>query len=158
MAGAVLLGVAKMEKSEAQPGVRVIASLYTDEFGSDQEVGSYFFDKYGDYELIGVIQDKPAAEGKVWVEWLEGDCNDEESEVGVELLALESSKPQMEEEFEKAKQIIRNKMEKIAELINEAGELAIDSRAKDLQSMYKECAPLINAMDSNGWNSSSWNC
>lgn len=152
-----------MKKSDAQPGTKVLASYSGayEEYG-DEEVIAYRYDGEGeDYgTLVGVIRTKKASPGHVWVKWIEGDYReqlDEETEVDLNLLILESERSAIEQEFKNVSKEIKAKMKEAADLVNEAGKLAKKAHA-ELQSMYDACRPLINAMDNNGWRSSSWGC
>ena len=49
-------------------------------------------------------------------------------------------------------------MNEAAALVNEAGKLAKKAHVESLESMYSAVSPLVNAMDNNGWRSSSWSC
>lgn len=153
-----------MKKSEAKPGTKVLASYSAayEEYG-DGEIIPYRYDGDGeDYgSLTGVIRTKEASPGKVWVKWIEGDyldsLDEEESEVDLKLLILESDRSAIEQEFKKVSKEIKEKMKEAAKCVSEAGKLAKSAHA-NLQSMYDECRPLIDAMDNNGWRSSSWGC
>jgi|SRR5579885_801439 len=148
-----------MRKADATPGTKVIATLHTDEWGDDQHVGPYVVEEYDDYTLVGVIRSKEARPGYVWVKWIEGELTDEEDqEVELKVLALESERSQMEKEFKETSKLIKEKMKEAAKLVVEAGKLADKAHAKSLESMYDVCRPLIDAMDDNGWRSSSWGC
>ena len=147
-----------MKKSDAKPGTKVLASYDNDEY-SDEELIPYVYDSYGESTMVGVIRSQPASAGKVWVKWIEGNlADDEDQEVSLDILTLESARPGMEEEFKAAAAQVKEKMEEAAKLVNEAGKLAVKAHAKSLADMYGAVTPLVNAMDKNGWRSSSWNC
>lgn len=149
-----------MKKSEAKPGTKVIASFDNDEYADSNELISYVYDSYGDSTLVGVIRSKTATPGKVWVKWIEGEWSDDEDdqEVDIAVLTLESERSGMEKEFKAATSEIKEKMKEAAKLVNEAGKLARKAHAKSLGDMYDAVSPLVNAMDNNGWRSSSWSC
>lgn len=142
-----------------KPGDRVLASMSNHEW-SDNEIISYCVDEYADYILTGTVLDKkPTQQGFVVVEWDDSDSNHEgEEEVDPELLVLESDKDQLDIEFEVAQKAIEEKMKEAALLVEEAGQMANQAHARSLESLYEACSPLINAMDNNGWRSSSWGC
>lgn len=146
-----------MKKSDLTPGTAVLASVNDDEWG-DNEIIEYRFDEYDDYTLTGVVVDKPAKDGHVIVLWDENDWDYEEEEVEIKLLTLASDRSEIEKEFKSVSKEIKEKMKEAARLVNEAGKLAKKAHAKSLESMYDASAPLVNAMDNNGWRSSSWGC
>lgn len=149
-----------MKKSEAKPGVRVIASLiWPDYHGYEPAyVGTYYPNSYGENVLTGVILDKEAAKGSVVVQWDE-DCerDEEEEEVEIEVLSLESDKNELEKEFKVAEKAIKEKIKEAAKLVKEANKMAQEAGAPHLESMHVT-GELVNAMDDSGWRSSSWNC
>lgn len=153
-----------MKKSDAKPGTKVLASYSSayEEY-SDGEIIAYRYDGEGeDYgSLVGVIRTKEASPGHVWVKWIEGDyldsLDEEESEVDLKILILESERSDIEQEFKKVSKEIKEKMKEAARLVNDAGKLAKKAHA-ELASMYDAARPLVDAMDNNGWRSSSWGC
>jgi len=153
-----------MKKSDAKPGTKVLASYAPayEEY-TDETIIAYRYDGEGeDYgSLVGVVRTKEAAPGKVWVKWIEGDyldsLDEDESEIDLKLLILESERSTIEQEFKKVSKEIKEKMKEAAKAVNEAGKLAKSAHAS-LQSMYDEVRPLVDAMDNNGWRSSSWGC
>lgn len=148
-----------MKKSEAKPGVKVIASISYNEWGDVDPLTPYFIADYDDETtLIGVIRSREAQAGHVWVKWIEGQFEEDEEEVDIKLLTLESDRDKIEQEFKKVSKEIKEKMKTAADLVKEAGKLARKAHAKSLQDMYDVCSPLIDAMDDNGWRSSSWGC
>lgn len=148
-----------MNKKDLKPGDRVLASMSDYEWG-DHELIPYCVDEYDDYTLHGTVLDRKSAQrGFVVVKWDENDFDrEEEEEVDPELLVLESEKDQLTTEFKVAQKAIEEKMKEAAALVKEAGQMATDAHARSLQSLYKACRPLVNAMDNNGWRSSSWGC
>ena len=151
-----------MKKSEAKPGTKVLASYAGayDEW-SDEQVINYRYDEGEEYgALVGVIRTKEAKAGHVWVKWIEGDYRenlDDEMEVDLKILILESERGSIEQEFKKVSKEIESKMKEAAKLVNEAGKLAKQAHSS-LEGMYDATSPLIDAMDNNGWRSSSWGC
>lgn len=148
-----------MKKSEAKPGTKVIATYqYGDEYSDDTEEGvvQYTANEYDDYTLIGVIRSQEAAAGKVWVKWIEGELTEEDDrEVELKVLSLESERSQLDKEFKEVERLIQAKMKEAAKLLSEAGKMA---KPRRLASMYDAVRPLVDAMDNNGWRSSSWGC
>lgn len=149
-----------MKKSECPPGTKVIAALqYGDEYSDDEpEVVKYTFDEYDDYTLVGVVRSKAASAGKVWVKWIEGERSDEEEEVSLKVLSLESEKDSLEKEFKAAEKVIKEKIKEAALIVKEANKMAQKAGARSLQDMYEAASPLVDAMDASGWRSSSWGC
>lgn len=147
-----------MKKSDLVPGTKVIVSFNDEEY-SDHEMIMYY--PYSDdYNIAtGVVLDKPAPAGKVFVKWGENDQDlDDEEEVDIKLLTLDSDRSKIEQEFKDVTKQVKEKMKAAADLIHEAHKLAKKGHAKSLESMYDATAPLIGAMDSSGWRSSSWGC
>lgn len=152
-----------MRKSDAKPGAKVLATYAPayEEY-TDEEIVEYRYDPESYSDLVGVIRSKEAKPGHVWVKWIEGQYldslnEDSETEVDIKILMLESDRSNIEQEFKKVSKDIKDKMKEAAVLINEAGKLARSARVP-LGSMYDETRPLVNAMDNNGWRSSSWGC
>jgi len=147
-------------KNKFEPGTKIIASiLYPEEWSDEEEkVVKYTLDDYGDYTMIGVVRSQPASAGKVWVKWIEGERTGEEEEVDVKVLSLESSKNDLEKEFKVVEKQIKEKMKEAAKLVKEANKMAKAAGARNLESLYEAAGPLVSAMDSSGWHSSSWGC
>jgi len=147
-----------MKKSDAKPGTKVIASIcFDDRYGGGEHLGPYKYNEYDENNLVGVIRSKEATPGHVWVKWIEGDFDQEEEEVDLKILMLESDRAQIEKDFKQVSKEIKDKMKEAAKIVNEAGKLA-RSVHSTLQEMYDATNPLVDAMDNNGWHSSSWNC
>jgi len=146
-----------MKKSDLKPGTAVLASVSDYEWG-DREIINFVHNGYDDYTLTGVVVDKPAATGCVMVLWDENDFDYGEEVVEIKLLTLASDRSSIESEFKNFQVEIKEKLKEAAKLINEAGELADKAHAKSLESMHEATSPLVNAMDNNGWRSSSWGC
>lgn len=141
-----------------KPGTKVFASVDDDEYDGG-DIIKFIFDEYDDYTLVGEVMDKPASEDHVWVKWEENDhVFDDEMEVETALLTLACDIPSIEQDFKTYQKEIKEKMKEAAKLVKEAGKLAEKAHAKSLESMYEACRPLVNAMDQNGWRSSSWGC
>lgn len=156
-----------MKKSEAKPGTKVLATYAPayEEY-TDEEIVKYSYDPEGYGDMLGVIRSKEAQPGHVWVKWIEGEYLDSldvegeecETEVDIKILTLESERDQIEKEFKDLQKQIKEKMKEAAKLVNEAGELAEKAHARSLESLWDASHPLIDAMDANGWRSSSWGC
>lgn len=149
-----------MKKSEAKPGTKVIATYeYGDEYGDDTpSIVPYSAVVYDDYTLIGVIRSKEASAGRVWVKWIEGprvDDGEDDEEVELKVLSLESERSQLDQEFKETVKLVKEKMQEAAKLVNEAGKLV---KPRRLERMSEAVNPLVDAMDNNGWRSSSWGC
>lgn len=148
-----------MKKSELKPGTRIMACLPREEW-SDEKIVKYYHDEWDEHVLLGVIIDKPARTGKIWVAWDESDHTDdgEEQEINIDILTLESERSALATEFSAYSKEILHKMKEAAKLVNEAGKLSKKAHASSLKSMFEATRPLVSAMDSNGWRSSSWGC
>jgi predicted phage-related endonuclease len=64
----------------------------------------------------------------------------------------------LEKEYKVVEKKIKNKLKEAAKLITEANSLAEDVNAGSLANMYDAIDPLYAAMDSSGWNTSSFSC
>jgi len=154
-----------MKKSEAKPGVKVLASYAGayDEY-TDEMIIPYRYDGDGeDYgSLVGVVRTKEASAGKVWVKWIEGQyldsLDEDESEIDLKLLTLESERSSIEQDFKKVSKEIKEKMKEAGKLVKEANDLAVKARLGNLAALYEASGPLVDAMDNAGWRSSSWGC
>ena len=78
--------------------------------------------------------------------------------VDVILLTLASDIPALEKEFKIAMKAVKEKVKEAAALVKEANKMALEAHAKSLESLSDVSQPLVNAMDSAGWHSSSWGC
>lgn len=90
----------------------------------------------------------------VAIEWADGTL----SKVNVHDLTPTLS---AEEEFKALQVVIGEKFAAAAALIEEANQLAEEAGhdpVGDNYDFYDQVRPLVNAMDSAGWNSSSWSC
>lgn len=63
----------------------------------------------------------------------------------------------LESEYSNLHKAILEKINIAAELINDAGEIAV-SGGRDLIDMYDAVRPLMLALDNNGWSTSSMRC
>jgi hypothetical protein len=94
----------------------------------------------------------------VWVKWIEGprvDDGEDDEEVELKVLSLESERSQLDQEFKETVKLVKEKMQEAAKLVNEAGKLV---KPRRLERMSEAVNPLVDAMDNNGWRSSSWGC
>lgn len=153
-----------MKKSDLTPGTKVLVSI-DNNYDSDtyEEFVPFYLNKdaYDDDDtyLIGTVLDKPSDSNKVWVSFPENDLGVlSEEEVECNVLSLESDLAKLEAEFEAYSKEIKEKVKAAAALLKEANTLAKKAHVKNLSEMYDAVAPLINVMDSSGWNSSSWGC
>lgn len=148
-----------MKKADLKPGTRVMACIPRDEW-SHESIVKYFHDDWNETVLNGVVLDKTAKSGKVWIAWDECDHRGEgeEEEVSIEILTLESDLPEIEKDYKEVAKLIKENMKEAARLIRDSNKLAQKAHAGSLESMYDAVRPLINAMDEAGWRSSSWGC
>ena len=148
-----------MNKSELTPGTKVIAALRHPEeydYNGKEEIVKYSSDDSYDETLEGVVLDKPAAKGKVFVQWEDVDDPDE---VDMKILSLLSEKSELEKEFKEAQKAIKEKIKEAAAIVKEANKMAQKAGARNLAEMqYGAAGPLVDAMDNSGWRSSSWGC
>ena len=68
-----------------------------------------------------------------------------------------NEKDRLEKEFAAVESAVAVKLKEAAKLIREAGSIA-SKAGKDIQDMYEATSDLERAMDSAGWNTSSWHC
>ena len=147
-----------MKKSEAKPGTKVLASTGYDEFGDGEHLAPYHYDEDDCDTLVGVVRSKEASPGSVWVKWIEGDFEEDEEEVSLKMLTPESARSEIEKEFKAATIQIKEKMQEAGKLVREAHKMALKAHAISLRDMRDAVDPLVHAMDSAGWRSSSWGC
>ncbi len=154
-----------MKKSDAKPGTKVVASYgpafddacYDD--GTDIILYRFNEDDHGD--LVGVIRSEEAAPGNVKVKWIDGmylDDVEEEMEVPLSLLTLESDRASIEAAYKNVSKEIREKMKEAGKLVKEANSMAKKAKLGPLADLYDAVSPLVDAMDNSGWRSSSWGC
>ena len=148
-----------MNKKDFKPGTKVLVTMDNNEWdGATGDLISYVHDDDDCYTLVGVVRSKEASTGKVWVKWIEGDFDEDEQEVDIKILTLESDRTQIEKEYSSTSKLIKEKMKEAGKLVREANSLAKKAHAKSLADMYNAVDPLIDAMDASGWRSSSWGC
>jgi hypothetical protein len=70
---------------------------------------------------------------------------------------LTSEAERLEREFAQVETEVAAKLNQAAELVREAGKLA-DAKGVDILEMYDATRGLERAMESAGWNTSSWHC
>jgi hypothetical protein len=148
-----------MKKSDLKPGTKVLACVPSEEWSSETIV-KYFHNDWNECTLIGVVMDKPAKTGKVWVDWEDCDHRSEGSpeEVKMDILTLFAELPEIEKEYKEACKLIKENMKEAAALIAKSNKLALAAHAQSLEDMYNAVKPLVNAMDNAGWRSSAWGC
>ena len=132
-------------------GDRVVSREYSD------------LDAYNEFEddiIRGVVK-KIHESGKLLIKW---DCswhNKEHAEAMPEDLISEEEANEilakLEAEYKVWADPIQEKMEEAGKLLREAGKLAAKQK-RDLSEMHELVAPLISAMDSIGWSTSSLSC
>ncbi len=115
-------------------------------------------------KIAGVTSKHPTAGDVVIVEWDGGGLDKvviakllNEVDGKAEQDRLEAEAQKLEEEFEKVQKACKDKLQKAAELINEAAKVA-EAHGQDLMDMYEAVRPLERAMDNAGWRTSSWHC
>jgi len=100
-------------------------------------------------------------DGKITVKWDSSWRNPNPSNHDVEDLMLESEADdilsKLEEEYEAWADPIRKKMEQVGKLLREANELAY-AQDQNLTEMHDIVQPLMSAMSSAGWSTSSLRC
>lgn len=121
-----------------------------------------------DDRLRGVVLADPrvdviTGEEKVYVKWDRTPWRGTNpEEVLTESLLLEADGDtkysELEAEWNKAEAAVTLKLKEAASLISEAAALAEEVGCDDLTQMYEAVRPLYSAMDSAGWNSSSFSC
>lgn len=107
-------------------------------------------------------KDPLSGKDRIYVKWDSTWYKPNPEEVLVSSLMLESEADKqlsvLDKEFERMEVEVSDKMRQAASLIREAGELAGKVGVDSLQEMYDAIRPLYQAMDSTGWNSSSFSC
>ncbi len=121
-----------------------------------------------DDRLRGIVLADPridvvTGEEKVYVKWDRTPwrgTNPEEVLTQSLLLEAEGDEKysKLEAECNEAEKAVAAKLKEAAKLISEAGTIASLVGCDDLTSMYEAVRPLYSAMDSVGWNSSSFTC
>lgn len=120
-------------------------------------------DKYNEYEddcTRGLVK-SVEKDGKFLVKWDASwhQPNPDKHNASELMLETEANKilSKLEAEYEAWAGPIREKMEQAAKLLEEAGKLATKQK-RDLSEMYEITSPLIGAMESIGWRTSSLSC
>lgn len=149
-----------MKKSDLTPGTKVLATWDQPEW-EDGKLVKYRHDDYDDYTLEGEVLDKEASAGKVFVKWNEGSGNadidyDKPYEIDVKLLTLFSDRSEIEKEFKELNKVLKAKMKEASAIIKEAGKLARE-KGYSLANLGAS-SDLYDAMDSAGWQTSSFGC
>lgn len=148
-----------MKKSDLTPGTKVLATWDQPEWENGKIV-KYRHDDYDDYTMTGVVSEKEAAAGKVFVKWEECDSADidldEDYEIDIKLLTLFTDRSEIEKEFKELNKVLKAKMKEASALIKEAGKLAKE-KGYSLANLDAG-SDLYGAMDSAGWNTSSFGC
>jgi hypothetical protein len=80
-----------------------------------------------------------------------------EQEADIKEAKLLAKEAELNREFNEASKQIKDKLTTASNLIIEASKLAAKNHT-DLQSMYDECRPLMQALDNAGWSTSSMSC
>lgn len=108
------------------------------------------------------VRDPLTGKDKIYVKWDSKWRSPDPSEVFVESLLSESEANEkisvLEHEFKIIESEIESKMGDAAFLIREASKLAKKAGIESLQDMYEATRKLYSAMDSAGWNTSSFGC
>ncbi len=135
-------------------GTRVIR--YFEKFNINEDVRDY------GSTITDPQSDALSGKEKVYVKWDSSWYRPNPQEVLTENLMLEDEGNKkyalLEEEFTKYEIQINQKMQEAAALICEANVLAEQAGAGSLQELWESTRPLKSAMDSSGWNTSSFNC
>ncbi len=141
--------------------VGLAISSYDDEYGDgDTSKGKLRFNQDEDPEY-GVVTDT-LSNGNVHVkwdnEWYEKYHTGEQdvSELLPEA-TLKKEYARLEDEFNNLEKEVKLKLKEAAKLVKDAHKIA-KKTGHDLVDMYEAVRPLVNAMDSSGWRSSSWGC
>jgi hypothetical protein len=146
-----------MKKSDLTPGTKVLATWDCPEW-EDAKMIKYRHDEYDDYAMVGVVSDKDAPAGKVFVKWEESEADldpDEDHEVDIKLLTLFSDRAEIEKEYKVLMKELAGKMKEASSIIKEAGKLA---RKHGYSLADTVGYDLYDAMDSAGWRTSSFGC
>lgn len=118
------------------------------------------WNEYEDDTTRGVVESVDS-EGKLTVKWDNSWIKPNPSQHDADELITEAAADKilskLEKEFEAWAGPIRKKIEQAAKCLAEAGELAT-AQDRDLSEMSELVGPLINAMDTIGWRTSSLSC
>lgn len=114
--------------------------------------------------IAGPVSQHPTAGEVVVVEWDNGQIQKvtlrsllDDDESTIKEMELENEQLRLEEEWNETEKKIKDKISKASKLILDASKLAEES-GKTLADMYSIQHELERAMDSAGWNTSSWHC
>ena len=147
----------KINKFKVGDRVGTATSTYYDDiYGGGRREGKLRYDPENDPDY-GVISDVLSS-GKLMVKWDDSWKNKDNSAVEPSSLLLEKDLKEklskLEKEFLEIEKEIKNKMKEAGLKIKEAQKLA-KKTGHSLEEMYDAVRPLVDAMDSAGWRSSS---
>lgn len=145
-----------MTKNEFKAGDKVLAGLIHNDWYGVDIVPFYFDPDYDSSRLQGTILKVKSA--KALVKFEKNDWGFKQELVDLKFLVLQKDLPNIEVQYKQISELVKVKLQEAASIINEAGELAKQAKAGELSDMTLAIGPLIEAMDNNGWNSSSWDC
>lgn len=146
-----------MKKSDLTPGTKVLATWDCPEW-EEHKMIKYRHDDHDDYTMQGEVTAREASEGKVFVLWEESEADwdpDEEMEVDIKLLTLQSALPQIELEYKELMAELSAKMKTASALIIEAAKLASKHGYVLADTAGYDLYP---AMNKAGWRTSSFGC
>lgn len=110
---------------------------------------------------VDSVVDPLSGKEKTLVKWDRNYFSNQPQEVYTDVLILESEgmekHSKLQEEFEDLERQCRKKLEFAVEAIAEADRLA-SAKGYALSSMHEAVGPLVDAMGSAGWSTSSWSC
>jgi hypothetical protein len=152
------IGDKVVEKKSIHPhtsfGVMVVAAFFEDSY-----LLKYYGNSYeGHIDCYDYDNERPGTRF-----WRESIQRYEEKELLSldealeQIKVLQSDKMMLENQFNKAKNEIQDKLNAAAILVEEAGKL-VDAFDKTLYDLKTECLPLYNALDKYGWSHSSMSC
>lgn len=122
--------------------------------------GKIRYIQHGDTPNYGVITDL-LADGRIMVKWDSEWMNNNSKPINPKNLMAESEFKVKYSELEMAFCRVEDE---VAEKLKEAGQIILDAQkiAKDagfnITDLYEATSSLENAMESAGWNTSSWHC
>jgi hypothetical protein len=107
-------------------------------------------------EITDVLSD-----GRVMVKWDDAWKNKNNSPINPQKLCDEEDakfkRSELEEAFSKVEALVKAELKKAGDIIRNASQIA-DEAGLDLQDMEDATSALEGAMESAGWNTSSWSC
>lgn len=132
-------------------------------FVSGDRVGTYDgklkYSEYGDEPYYGTVTDI-LSNGRVMVKW-DSKYMDSSKSVDPNRLMFESDLQakysELERAFRKVESEVAVKMKEASQMILDAQKIA-KAAGFDLQELHDATSHLENAMDSAGWQTSSWHC